>query len=331
VKKSHLRDAGVPDMGGFRKHVGKRLCLSARWQVGLLAVAVSCLANGCKEREMNLHQVVPREIDGWKAEPAGRGYDRKTLFHYIDGGAELYLSYGFQEMLAWRFHKAGQPDIIVDLFDMGSSQDAFGVFSAERQEREAGIGQGSEFAAGLLRFWKDRFFVSVWAETETPQAEKAVLSLGAAIAGAIKRKGSPPQLLHLLPEQGLIAEGLRYFHDHHSLNYHYFVADENLLGLSKRTEALLAPYRGAEGTAHLLLVRYPTARQAQGARRRFLTTYLPTGSQEETGQNAAGKWVGVSQDEKTLMVVLDVAGREQAEALLGAVRGKLRRGSHERR
>ena len=76
---------------------------------------------------MELRQLVPQAVNGWRAQAGGQVYDRTTLFDYIDGGAELYLAYSFREMLACRFHREGHPDIVVDLFDMDSSEDAFGV------------------------------------------------------------------------------------------------------------------------------------------------------------------------------------------------------------
>jgi hypothetical protein len=292
---------------------------------GLLALALCLLAaSGCRKVEVRLAELIPREVRGWKALGRGATYDRKTLFDYIDGGAELYLSYRFRKLLAQRFQKAGQPDIIVDLFDLGSSEEAFGVFTAEREEPEAGIGQGSEYAAGLLRFWKDRFFVSVWAERETPRARGAVLALGAAIAKGIKSSGNPPGLVRLLPAQGLAAPRVRYFHDHHSLNRLYFVADQNILGLDKHTDAVLAPYRAGRRAAHLLLVRYPSSEDARRALAAFLSSYLPEGKQAGRAQVKSGTWVGARREGKLVAVVFDAPTRSRLDKLLEAVTGKSR-------
>ena len=39
--------------------------------------------------------------------------------------------------MARRFHKDGKPDIVVDAFDMGSSEDAFGVFTHDLDGEDA--------------------------------------------------------------------------------------------------------------------------------------------------------------------------------------------------
>lgn len=276
--------------------------------------------SGCREDVMELRERVPQDVNGWRAEAASRVYNRETLFDYIDGGAELYLAYGFHEMLACRFHREAHPDIVVDLFDMGSSEDAFGVFSAERQDPEAGVGQGSEYAAGLLRFWKDRFFVSVWAEEETAASADAVLAIGAQMAEAIESPGRPPQLLRLLPGTGLADTRVRYFHDHASLNLHYFVADENILGLSDRTEAVLAPYQTSEGTMRLLLVRYPTAEEARRGLEGLLAAYLPEADETGAARVESGSWVAAQSAGDIVMVAFDAPSREWAGELLGAAR-----------
>ena len=61
--------------------------------------------------------------------------------------------------------------------DMSKAEDAFGVFTSERTGDDIGIGQGSEYEAGLLRFYKGRFFLSIMTFEETPQSKKTILSL----------------------------------------------------------------------------------------------------------------------------------------------------------
>ena len=66
--------------------------------------------------------------------PAER-FDRETLSDKIDGKAELYLSAGFVRLDCQRLALAGQPDLWVEVFiyDMGSFENAYAVFSAQRR------------------------------------------------------------------------------------------------------------------------------------------------------------------------------------------------------
>ena len=77
---------------------------------------------------------LPAEVEGWKWDGKEIKYNSKTLFDYIDGAAELFLAYGFQNLTARRYEKSNQPPITIELYEMGSSEDAYGVFSFERQD-----------------------------------------------------------------------------------------------------------------------------------------------------------------------------------------------------
>jgi len=265
---------------------------------------------------------VPKEIDSWVANVEVRTYNRKTLFRYIDGGAELYLAYRFCKVYVYAYKKVGEPDIIMDIYDMSTAEDAFGVFTSEREGDDIGIGQGSEFGGGLLRFFKGRFFVSVMTHEETPQSRRAVLSLGRAVADAIQSIGDKPKLVSSLPQKGLIESSVRYFYNHTILNLNYYIADENILLLGVHTEAVLARYSAEEGKPYLLLVRYPSTHQARTALRSFFNAYMPDAIQG-TVQTENGKWTATDSHSRYVAVVFDAPSDTWALSLLETVRGEL--------
>jgi len=266
---------------------------------------------------------IPKEIHGWVAHPEVRHYDRKTLFKYIDGGAELYLAYRFRQAYVHTYTKPGEPDIIMDIYDMGTPEDAFGVFTAEREGEDIGMGIGSEYEAGLLRFSKGRFFVSIMTHEETPQSRETVLSLARAVADAIQFTGEKPQLLSFLPDKGLIERSIRYFHDHNILNLNYYIADENILHLDSRTEAVLARYSGEEGKPYLLLVKYRSAQQAKTAFRSFINAYMPDAVEPGVVRTEDGKWTAGEVFSTFVAVVLEAPSVAWARSLLEAVSMKL--------
>jgi hypothetical protein len=75
---------------------------------------------------------------------------------------------------------------------METSKDAFGVFTHDLEGEDARIGQGSTYNGGLLSFWKDRFFVSLYSEEETEDTRKALFALGEKVASSIKKEGKEP-------------------------------------------------------------------------------------------------------------------------------------------
>lgn len=269
----------------------------------------------------DLAALVPSEIAGWQVTEEDV-FDPETIWDYINGAGEVYRSYNFRRVLARRFEKPEAPDLIVDLFDMGSSLDACGVFTHDLEGEDAAVGQGSRYKGGLLSFWKDRFFVSVYAEAETDDSREAVFELGRRIASAIPDEAPRPPIFDVLPEPGLDAETVRLFRTHLVLNYHHFIASENILDLGPQTSAVLGSY--ASGV-RILAVAYPNAEAAEDAFRKFLEAYMPDASDEGIVQTEDGRYTAARISGSALAVVFDAATESDASVLSAETMAKFER------
>jgi len=271
------------------------------------------------ETVSDFNKVLPETIDGWKKAGPPDVYTPKNLSDYIDGGAELYLSYNFQSALSLKYTDPAGSEIAVDVFDMGASHDAFGVFAHTRETIETSVGQGSEYAAGLLTFWKDRYYVSILTYPETPAKKDVVFKLGRTIAGAIKGDGPLPPILDLLPAEGLLPETVHYFHHYIWLNSFYFVSNENVLNIGGDTPAALAKYREAGSTLFLLLVRYPDAARAEEAAGRFRQEVLG-GAADGMRPLADGRWAGLQRRGPLVSVVFNAPDAAAVRGLLSKIK-----------
>jgi len=287
--------------------------------IGIILIG-SVILVGEKEQKalslVDLSHGLPDNLHGWKADPEDRFFDDKTIFDYIDGGGEVYRAYNMQLCLARRYTKPDNPAIILDVFDMGSSADAFGVFTHDQEGEAADVGQGGQYRPGWLSFWKSRFFVSVYAEEETDDAEQAVMALGRNVAHLIQDKGQQPAIMSLLPNEGLNQQNIRFLHDHFILNFHYYLSDENFLHLDKETDAALAHYSRSESDALLLLIRYPSESKADTAKESFFQTYFPGDDTDKPAQLENGKWTTATTEGMFLVVILESDSRHLAKGLL---------------
>ena len=135
--------------------------------------------------------------------------------------------------------------------------------------------------------------------------------------------GAMPALLESLPEDGLDRARRRYLHDHVLLNLHYFLANDNLLGLSRETEAVLGDYHRAGAGARLLVIRYPGPDACEAAQAAFLAHYLPEGAGGAVARIENGKWCAAMRRAEYLAVVLESDDRALAETLLREVAGRV--------
>ncbi len=271
------------------------------------------------EEITDLAQLVPQRVNGWEISIDDQRYDRETLYDYIDGGAELYLSYGFKQLLTRTYARAGQPEIIVDLFDMNSSYDAFGVFSHSRETLDDTYGQGSQYTVGLLLFWKDRYFVSILASPETEESKIAVAVLARSIDNSITGEGQIPPIIALLPRESLAKESIRYFHHYIWLNSHYFIATENILHIDETTEAVLAKYEDSGKRQFLLLIRYEDENDALTGHDDFVSNFLPELSKRGVAQIEDSMWTGCRLQGNLVSIVLNAQTEDYVLQLLDSV------------
>ncbi len=231
---------------------------------------MACLQGGPRQDGLELVPAsLPGEVAGWHAADDDEVYDQESIFSYIDGQAEVYLAYGMTRCLARRYAgPEGEPDIVVDLFELGSAADAYGVFTHDRDGEEVDVGQGALLRPGWLSFWKGPFFGSIYAEGESEASAAAVVALARAAAEAIPSEGQVPGLVGLLPRDGLDERSVRYLHRWEILNTALYVGGDNVFGLSDETDAALGVYHRGKGDAWLLLVEYPDEAPARTAEER---------------------------------------------------------------
>lgn len=281
--------------------------------------------NCSNKAKKDLGSLLPREIQGWKAEEKDRSYDPQTIFDYIDGAGEVYRSYNFRELLVRRFKKEGKSEIFIDFFDMASSKDAFGVFTHDLEGEEAGIGQGSTYNGGLLSFWKGPYFVSIYAEEETEETKEVLLKMGEAVASAIKEEGEKPDLLALMPEEDVDVGMVHYFHNHMILNYHFFVADENILLLDQQTEAVLGRGVREKEEYILLAVRYPEAQKATQAYKSFTEVYMPDAVEPGLVQTEDMLWTAAEAKGELIIVVFNAPSSTAAREMINRIEERMER------
>lgn len=295
------------------------------WGLFLL-ILVGGLGSMCtspKDGDTDLGALLPKEINGWSVAGEDKLFDTETIFDYINGAGEIYRAYNFKSLLARQYSREGQPNIIADLFDMGSAKDAYGIFTHSLEEEDVSIGQGATYMEGLLSFWKDRFFVSLYAEEETEEAKEALFSLAKEVAVSIKDEGQIPDIISFFPPENLDRTKMRYFHSYIILNYHFFMADENILYLDQETDAALGLYEHNGERSYLLLVRYTGKEKAKAAMDNFLKVYMPDADETAMVKTEDSKWTAARLNGDYLSVIFNALSDSRAKEFLDGVENRL--------
>jgi hypothetical protein len=155
----------------------------------------------------------------------------------------------------------------------------------------------------------------------------AALALAGASVLAAQDRGPVP-LRDILPTEGLIASSVVRIRDQADLDAHYYLADENVLGLSGKANAVFARYRAGGGEALVLIVSYPTEGVAAEAYRRFGRDFFPGGidprSARVVEELESGDAAGAARVRLALLVVLEAPDRKSCDALLRRLEEKAR-------
>ncbi len=241
--------------------------------------------------------LLPKSVGMWTRPDSPQVVTDKNIFDYMDGAGELYLGYRFDRLDVYEYSAQAQKEILVELYFMKTSDDAFGLLSLDwggdpvesissSQDEEAAdfAWPRALYGEGLLRLWTDNVYARVMAMQETPESKQAVLSIGRAI---VKDRKSPPgpelmgRIKHsLLADWSLRRDRSHFFRTHHVLNSLYYLSHQNILDLDLKCEAVAAQYenRVSEGDKtriQFLLVHYPDSNRAKQALGHFHEVYLP--------------------------------------------------------
>ena len=91
-------------------------CMGAVLPVLMLFMIVGNGGEAMENPESDLAGLLPDILEGWDVVEEDQVYDRDNLYEYINGGAELYLSYSFRKVINRIYTAPEQPEILVDIF-----------------------------------------------------------------------------------------------------------------------------------------------------------------------------------------------------------------------
>ena len=173
------------------------------------------------------------EVSGWTQEGEVLIYDVDNLWEYINGAAELFVEYDVQTCRTTDL-SSGDVVVTVDLYDMGTPLNAFGVYNRE----SSGSGEPLPGAVEALvsppyqaLLLKGATYVKVNA-IEGELTESIGRELLESLASALPGETRYPSELDLLPEAGKVIGSAGY-------------QSEGFLGLTELTDCLYAEYSGA--------------------------------------------------------------------------------------
>jgi hypothetical protein len=203
-------------------------------------------------------------LPGWDISQKVATYNHDNLFNLVDGQAESFFAYGFEQVAVQRYQNAAGILLNAEIWQLANPADAYGLFSVGRIGAPAAIGnEGDSDPGRRLAFWQDRYFVSL--DAVQPVPDETLQAFAQAVAGKLPKGGERPAIVDRLPPTGLVTQNAIFFHEELSIQMEVWLGGENLLGLSQTTNGVVGKYTLGNAAARLMLIEYPTSGQAAKA------------------------------------------------------------------
>jgi hypothetical protein len=164
------------------------------------------------------------KIAGWKISDGPTAYTPATLFEYVDGGAESFLQFDFQDLASATYsadavgrggHRQSSPawqgrdstgaakaDVTVDIYHHRDAIRAFGIYTQERPAGTAPLPIGIEGYAGpdYLEFVVGSYYVKL--AQSGGKGPSALRRFADQLAAGLPGSRAAPPILKCFPDRG---------------------------------------------------------------------------------------------------------------------------------
>ena len=103
------------------------------------------------------------EMSGWKLDGKPQVFSPKTLYEYINGAADLYLAYEFQDLNVAEYKGEKKAGVTVEVYRHKNPTQAFGIYSQERLANAKFMDLGAQgyHEPNVMNFFTGPYYVKI--------------------------------------------------------------------------------------------------------------------------------------------------------------------------
>jgi Family of unknown function (DUF6599) len=202
---------------------------------------------------------------GWKKTEPVRVFTRADLYGYIDGGAELFLEMGFDQLTLQKYRN-GTTEFAVEIYRMTDPAAATGIYLMKcgKETRDPAFRARHTINRHELMFVRERYYVTINNLSGADRLSSELVRFGDLVSRALPADRVPADLTRL-PATGLVPGSERLVRGPFSLQAIYTLGDGDILQLGGKIVGVAGTYKDAAGTTAVVLVAYPDAAAASKA------------------------------------------------------------------
>ena len=264
----------------------------------------------------------------WQPKGESESYIGEELYNLINGGAEIFLEYGFSEAVAQEYSKETS-SLRLTIYQMRNPEAAFGIYSLNRMRKPTlpGIGDEGVGDANYLCFWQNSYYVTLEAFPLEQELKEALQRLASLVSTRIAEHASPPLALKLLPQENIIEGSQCLVKGWLGINALFYLSDKDIFQLGPQGTGVYGEYRLPEEKVKLFIARYASPDKVEEAWQRLQKIlsreegFIPRGEidrislwEKEERLYAARKTT------EAIAVVLEAVEKDNAIALLKQIK-----------
>lgn len=146
-----------------------------------------------------LQELLPsiNELKGFELKTEPEYYQGDDLFYLINGGADIYLEYGFKDVISGSYENETGVSFKAEIYQMLNDSAAYGIFSFNRNDKTIyhDIGDESIRQDDFLIFIKGRFYVVFTTQSNREEQIVNLLAKARLTEAHIKGSGNVPVLV----------------------------------------------------------------------------------------------------------------------------------------
>ena len=175
------------------------------------------------------------EIAGWKQSGEIQTFTPKTLFEYINGAADLYIMYDFQELKVAEYQNEKKGSVTVEVYEHETPTHAFGIYSQERLPNANFINIGAQgyIENNVLNFLIGPYYVKMSSYHTGAEDREILLAFANKMSESLGARGTLPPILSSFPEEGKRKNSEKFINKNflgYSFLHSAFTADYDLSG-----------------------------------------------------------------------------------------------------
>lgn len=144
------------------------------------------------------------QMSGWKQDGKTQVFSPRTLYEYINGAADLYLAYEFQNLHVAEYKGEKKAGVTVEIYRHKDPTQAFGIYSQERlaNARFLDIGSQGYHEPNVLNFLTGPYYVKINGFNTGEDDEKVLRPFAEKVEEILGEKTSLPPILSSFPGEG---------------------------------------------------------------------------------------------------------------------------------